>query len=419
LDYWALYFPGEESDKMIKRQMNYKKVSAVICVLVLLSAVICAFASAGYEEKIREYDKKIQEREQETTRIEKDLTNKKRELEAKRAREKNLRTTLGRINRDLQGKKREIIVYDDNLEKTRKNLDRKKEGLEHAISALEISQDTLRERLLLIYKRPQPAYPYDFPQGLLRAKSMNIVASSGADELTRNREKKEKVEQEKESLEERKARITDYKAAALAKKSQIEKNKKQKEEDLAQAKKERISYEKRVAQLKKASRELQKLLNDLEAKKKETVEQARLASLAFRQKQRRLPWPTLSHQITKAYGKHQHPQYKTYTFHKGIDIKAPQGAEVCVVSQGTVVFAAWSQQPGLRDYGKLVMIAHGGGYYTLYAHLDSIVVQEKQEVTGGQKIGTVGQTASKKGPYLYFEIRKDGAPLNPSKWLRK
>ena len=161
------------------------------------------------------------------------------------------------------------------------------------------------------------------------------------------------------------------------------------------------------------------LIKNLEAKKKETIEQARIASLAFKQKEGRLPWPTMSRQITKTHGKHQHPKYKTYTFHKGIDIKAPQRAEVWTVSQGTVAFASWSQEPGLREYGKMVMIAHGGGYYTLYAHLDSISVKENQRVGGGEIIGRVGQTGSKKGPYLYFEIRKDGAPLNPSKWLRK
>ncbi len=235
----------------------------------------------------------------------------------------------------------------------------------------------------------------------------------------RDEEKKKGIEREKKSLEEKRTRITTYKETALKRKGEIEKNKKVRETLLTKTEKERIAYQKRVRKLEKASKELESLIRNLEAKKKETIEQARLASLAFRQKKRRLPWPTISHQVTKSYGKHQHPQYKTYTFHKGIDIKAPQGAEVWAASKGSIVFAQWSQKPGLREYGKMVMIAHGGGYYTLYAHLDSILVKENQEVEGGELIGKVGQTASKKGSYLYFEIRKDGAPLNPLHWLRK
>ncbi len=245
------------------------------------------------------------------------------------------------------------------------------------------------------------------------------MALFDANRLARDKERREGIEKEKKSLEGRRAKITTAKEIALERKSEIEKDKKAKDELLARIEKERIAYEKRVGELEKAAKELENLIRNLEARKKETVEEARLASLAFSQKEGRLPWPTISHEVTKTYGKHQHPQYKTYIFHKGIDIKAPQGAEVWAVSKGTVVFAQWSQEPGLREYGKMVMIAHGGGYYTLYAHLDSILVKENQEVEGGQLIGKVGQTASKKGPYLYFEMRKDGTPLDPLHWLRK
>jgi len=398
---------------------HYKKVSAAICVLMLLSAVICVSAFAAYEEKIKEYDKEIQEKEKEKTKAKKELATEKKKLEKKRIQERNLRQRLSKIKKDLEVKKKEIIIYDENLKKTEKKLEKKKKDLEKATSELKTSQNTLGERLIIIYKRKSPSYPHDFPQKILKEKSIKVIASCDANQLAGDEERKKGVEKEKKSLEERRTKITTYKEGALARKGEIEKNKRAKETLLAKTEKERMAYQKRVRELEKASRELETLIRNLEAKKKETVEQARLASLAFRQKKGRLPWPTISHQITKRYGKHQHPQYKTYTFHKGIDIKAPQGAEVWAVSKGRIVFAQWSQKPGLREYGKMVMIAHGGGYYTLYAHLDSILVKENQEVEGGEIIGKVGQTASKKGPYLYFEMRKDGAPLNPLRWLRK
>jgi len=377
------------------------------------------FTFAAYEEKIKEYDKEIQEKEKEKTKAKKELATEKKELEKKRIQERNLRQRLSKIKKDLESKKKEIVIYDGNLKKTKKQLEKTKKDLEETTSELRTSRDTLGERLIIIYKRKGPSYPHDFPEEVLKEKSMKVIASCDADRLAGDEEKKEAREKEKKSLEGKEARITIYKEAALKRKTEIEKNKKTKETLLAKTEKERMAYEKRVRELEKASKELEALIRNLEAKKKETGEQARLASLAFRQKKGRLPWPTISHQITKRYGKHQHPQYKTYTFHKGIDIKAPKGQEVWAVSKGTIVFAQWSQKPGLREYGKMVMIAHGGGYYTLYAHLNSILVKENQAVEGGQVIGKVGQTASKKGPYLYFEMRKDGAPLNPLHWLRK
>ncbi len=401
------------------RATRYKRLIFCFIFLSTCQLVNLSPALATYEEKIKEYDKEIQEKEKEKTKAKKELATEKKELEKKRIQERNLRKRLTKIKKDLEVKKKEIVIYGENLKKTKKQLEKKKKDLEEATSELKTSRDTLGERLIVIYKGKSPSYPHDFPQNILQKKSMNIIASCDANRLAGDEERKEAREKEKESLEKKEARITIYKEAALKRKTEIEKNKRAKETLLTKTEKKRMAYEKRVRKLKKASRELEALIRNLEAKKKETIEQARLASLAFRQKKGRLPWPTISHQITKRYGKHQHPQYKTYTPHEGIDIKAPKGQEVWAVSKGRIVFAQWSQKPGLREYGKMVMIAHGGGYYTLYAHLDSILVKENQEVEGVQLIGKVGQTASKKGPYLYFEMRKDGAPENPLHWLRK
>lgn len=391
--------------------------------LILLFTVHCSLFTGSifalYEEKVKEYDKEIQEKEKEKTKKSQELATEKKELEKKKLQERNLHQTLSKIKKDLETKKKEIIIYDENLKENRERLEKKEKDLEETTSELKTSQDTLGERLIIIHKRKSPSYPHDFPKEVLKEKSLKVIASCDANRLAGDEERKEGVEKEKKSLEEGRAKITTYRETALITRDEIEKNKMAKERLLAETEKERMAYEKRVAELEEASKELETLIRNLEAKKEETIEQARLASLAFRQKEGHLPWPTISREVTKTYGKHQHPQYKTYTFHKGIDIKAPQGAEVWAVSKGTVVFAQWSQEPGLREYGKMVMIAHGGGYYTLYAHLDSILVKENQEVEGGQLIGKVGQTASKEGPYLYFEMRKDGAPLNPLQWLRK
>jgi len=410
----------------IIKQFGYLNLNIGICLVIVSCILIISHCSlftgpvfAAHEEKIKEYDKEIQEKEKEKAKAKKELATEKKELEKKRIQERSLRQRLSKIKKDLKAKKKEIVIYDENLRKNRERLEKKKKDLEGATENLRTSQNILDERLVFIYKRKSPSYPHNFPQKILKEKSMKVIASCDANKLARDEEKRIGIEEEKKSLEERRARIVTYKEVALARKSGIEKNKKVKETLLAKTEKERIAYQKRVRELEKASKELETLIRNLEAKKKETIEQARLASLAFRQKKGRLPWPTISHQVTKTYGKHQHPRYKTSTFQPGIDIKAPQGAEVYAVSKGTVVFAQWSQKPGLREYGKMVMIAHGGGYYTIYAHLDDILVKEDQGVEGGELIGKVGQTASKKGHYLYFEIRKDDASVNPLHWLRK
>jgi septal ring factor EnvC (AmiA/AmiB activator) len=84
------------------------------------------------------------------------------------------------------------------------------------------------------------------------------------------------------------------------------------------------------------------------------------------------------------------------------------------VYAGHVVFTGW-----FKGYGNLIILDHGGDYYTLYAHVAEILVKEGDDVRQGQRIGTVGDTGSLAGPRLYFEVRHGGKPQDPSDWLRQ
>jgi len=97
---------------------------------------------------------------------------------------------------------------------------------------------------------------------------------------------------------------------------------------------------------------------------------------------------------------------------KGVDVRARLGAPVVSVAQGTIVYSNW-----LKGYGNLVIIEHGGGYHSLYAHLAHSEVEVGNEVEEGEEIGVVGDTGSLKGAYLYFEIRRGGVAIDPLPWL--
>lgn len=98
--------------------------------------------------------------------------------------------------------------------------------------------------------------------------------------------------------------------------------------------------------------------------------------------------------------------------HAGIDVAARIGTPVCAADGGKVVFAG--TQGG---YGKFVIIDHGEGLQTCYAHNSKIVVSKGQTVYKGQKISEVGNTGRSTGPHLHFEVRKNGVPVNPLKYV--
>lgn len=105
---------------------------------------------------------------------------------------------------------------------------------------------------------------------------------------------------------------------------------------------------------------------------------------------------------------------ETYTFYKGVDIQAKNGTPFYAVFKGTVKYADW-----FEGYGNLIILDHGGNFYTLYAHANEIVVKPGQVVEARQALGKVGDTDSLKGSHLYFEIRANGKPENPQLWLAK
>lgn len=98
--------------------------------------------------------------------------------------------------------------------------------------------------------------------------------------------------------------------------------------------------------------------------------------------------------------------------HQGIDIGAPSGAPIVAARDGTVIYAS-----AMRGYGNVVILAHGGGLTTLYAHQSAVLARLGQQVGQGEQIGRVGCTGSCTGPHLHFEVRVNGIPRNPRSYL--
>jgi murein DD-endopeptidase MepM/ murein hydrolase activator NlpD len=100
-------------------------------------------------------------------------------------------------------------------------------------------------------------------------------------------------------------------------------------------------------------------------------------------------------------------------FHAGIDLGSPHYQEVVAAADGEVIYAN-ETRGGL---GKAIVLQHGRGFRTVYAHLSIIVAREGDTARQGQAIGGVGETGRASGPHLHFEVRKNGVPLNPEEFL--
>jgi murein DD-endopeptidase MepM/ murein hydrolase activator NlpD len=120
-----------------------------------------------------------------------------------------------------------------------------------------------------------------------------------------------------------------------------------------------------------------------------------------------VPLPIDQH-ITSAFGWRPDPFTGESTFHKGVDVRAAYGQPVPVVADGRVVSAGPA-----GGYGLMVVVEHGSGIQTRYAHLSELDVHAGDRVSEGQDVGRVGQTGRSTGPHLHFEILADGRPVDP------
>ncbi len=113
------------------------------------------------------------------------------------------------------------------------------------------------------------------------------------------------------------------------------------------------------------------------------------------------------------FGNRVHPIFGVVRVHAGLDFKNNMGDPIFAAASGTVI-----QVKNREGYGNTIIIDHGGGWTTLYAHLSQYNVSLNQQVEIGQTIGLVGSTGWSTGPHLHFEIRYQGSPRDPAKYLR-
>ena len=151
----------------------------------------------------------------------------------------------------------------------------------------------------------------------------------------------------------------------------------------------------------------QEELDEIERRRIEEEQRRRLARLNNFRGQ--FVWPIPTHTPgARGFGMQMHPIFRVERMHTGVDVTAPTGTRINAAAEGYVRFAGW-----MGGYGNTIIIDHGGGYSTLYAHNSRNRVSEGQHVVAGQHIADVGSSGLSTGPHLHFEIRRNNVALDP------
>ncbi len=328
-----------------------------------------------------------------------------RELNSTRKRLQSLQSRRGNLDRQLE-------VTRANLDRNLESLDQQRARFAHRLRSL-YKYGVGRELEFLLSTR-------SFAQLLSRWDFLVMVAEQDRVLLEAIQQQKDVVEASQNRLEQN---LTDVRRTATrttVENRRLDGLRQQKAQSVHTIQTQREAYEAAAAELEKTARAMQKLLADLDRKRREEGAKARSEGRNpqpytgnFAAGQGHLDWPVRGPLVGR-FGPEKHPKWGTMTMNNGIDIDVAIGTSVRAVAKGRVDYVS----EDFGTYGQMVILNHGDGYYTLYGHLSSIAVSVGQEVQSGQVIAQSGDSGSLRGPVLHFEVRKGGTSLDPEGWLQ-
>lgn len=354
------------------------------------------------------YASKIDTKKKELSNVKSSIEQSKKELEVTKKEKEEVQSEIESIDKVIVSVEQELQQINGKLESKEEECRKSEEDLECAIKEKEEQYKKAKERIESMYKNQKVGYiqviftSKNFWEMLNRIEYIRKIAEYDQTLLKKIQEKQEEIATRTEKLEAEKQEIALLYKEQVGVKSKLETTRKQKDvklEALAQ------NEEQLQAQIK----DMIKISSDLE---KEVQRLIRESTLTYTGGKFMWPVPGYS-RISSGYNPRNSPISGKYEFHTGIDIPAGFGSPVVAAADGKVITAGW-----IRGYGNTVMIDHGSGYVTLYAHNSSLTVSQGQMVKRGSQVAKIGSTGYSTGNHCHFEVRLNGAHKNPHNYLK-
>ena len=378
-------------------QGNRKGYRFLSGVLVLVFAVLAAAPVLADE---------LVEKQQQLNSVQQQIEAQQRKAELARRKEQTIAEQLRAIQQELDTAEDEYETVNDQLENTEQHIKANVELSNRLTKKLEVQTKTLHRRIRDIYKNGQVNYldvllgAKDFNDFVGRMDILKKILAYDNALIQGTKADRETLRKAKEQLEADRAKIVELRKLAAAKREQVAERRQERRGVLNAATYERETAERAYRELIETSRQIEQMIKRIQSGEKNIGGSTGT-----------MTWPAEG-EITSPFGWRVHPIFGTQRLHTGIDIGADYGDAIRAADGGVVIHADW-----MGGYGNAVIIDHGNGISTLYAHNSQLLVDEGQTVAKGQTVARCGSTGYSTGPHLHFEVRQNGSPVNPLNYL--
>ena len=379
---------------MQENRNRYRLLSALLVVLLFVLAAAPALAD------------ELEEKQQQLTNVQQQIEAQQRKAELARRKEQTIAEQLRAIQQELDVAEEEFEAINDQLENTEQHIKSNIELSNRLTKKLEAQTKTLHRRIRDIYKNGQVNYldvllgAKDFSDFVGRMDILKKILAYDNALIQGTKTDREALRKAKEQLETDRAKIVELRKLAAAKREQVASRRQERRGVLNAATYERETAERAYRELIETSRQIEQLIKRIQSGDKNIGGSTGT-----------MTWPAEG-EVTSPFGWRVHPIFGTQRLHTGIDIGADYGDAIRAADGGVVIHADW-----MGGYGNAVIIDHGNGISTLYAHNSQLLVSEGQTVSKGQTVARCGSTGYSTGPHLHFEVRHNGSPVNPLNYL--
>lgn len=320
--------------------------------------------------------------------------------------QKNVYAEIQKLQVEIEKIENEISLLHHDITITQKKIDVASRELVRAEENIDDKKDLLGSRLNVMYRSGSIGYAEvilsskSFPELLTNLDMVKLIVQHDVDLLKYLQEQRDSIEDKKVKLETDKKQLISLKNNVETKKKNLQ---------VSRGQQERLRKE-----LVSDKEEMEKQYNIWEKEIKDSESKLKKLQSTGQYVGGKLQWPVPGYsRISSPYGNRIHPILKTQRFHSGIDVPAPTGTSIVAAGQGKVVYSG-----DMGGYGKTIVIDHGGGIMTLYAHNSRLLLSVGDSVTRGQKVALAGSTGLSTGPHLHFEVRKDGKYVDPIPYVK-